>query len=359
MTNRTMVVLAATLCGCGPNYQAGKTECSDKYDCPSGYACSSVQKGATPVCYRVDSPPCDKANPFYCSWAQPPICAPSPAQCPDAVATGGSGGGGGTGPSSCTTPEFPLYCPASGGVEASCWESRTDCSTIVSCGLDDIGACSSGRKVYCAASDDNRCCVPPAVGGTCNIPACGCPAGQVCYPNTKATGLTCVASTGLTDGTTCLGKTDVCAEGLGCFGGMCSPYCETVSDCPTVDGARACDQTYWDKDQPIDGVSVCSRVCDPVTPQKPRSPLLACPVGFGCAAGDSNPGASDCIRQAGTLTAGATCSTTSDCAPGHYCSTGSLCYKYCYTSADCPTGSSCGFFASPRYAGTAQVGACE
>ena len=142
-------------------------------------------------------------------------------------------------------------------------------------------------------------CPPPAAGGTCNVfPACGCPAGQVCYPDTPATGLTCETTAGLGEGAACSGKG--CASGFGCFGGVCKRYCQSDSDCPAVDTAQSCDSTYWDSTNTIAGVSVCSRVCDPVYPQNPRSPLLACPVGFGCLADTVLPGASDCTQQSGT-----------------------------------------------------------
>ncbi len=80
-------------------------------------------------------------------------------------------------------------------------------------------------------------------------------------------------------------------------------------------------QPTWDDVNTIPGVSVCSRVCDPVKPQNPRSPLLACPVGFGCCSmGTSYPGASDCESQSGSGVSGSTCSTDDDCTPGFYCS---------------------------------------
>src|SRR5208283_3113654 len=108
-------------------------------------------------------------------------------------------------------------------------------------------------------------CPPPAAGGTCNVfPACGCPAGQVCYPDTEYTGLTCTANGGLGDGADCSSGLS-CVSGFGCFGDMCSRYCEVDSDCPAVDGAQSCLQTTWsDSGDDILGVSVCARVCDPV-----------------------------------------------------------------------------------------------
>lgn len=351
MMKRGCVLLLALL-GCGPNFESGKTQCSDKLECPDGYTCGSEQKGGTPVCYSQTN--CGANTPFFCKWAN--VCAVGPAQCPGSTGVGGAGGGGGsvTGPSSCTG-EFPVYCPATASAAAECWEADTDCSTVATCSDGIPYACSPGRKVYCAGQ---KCCVPPVVGGECNVPACGCAGGKVCYPDTVATGLTCLASDGVLEGAECNGK--VCAEGAGCFGRLCRRYCQTASDCPVVDGARSCDPTYWDSDQPIAGVSVCSRVCDPVSPQNPRSPLLSCPVGFGCTSGDGTPGASDCIRQVGILTAGATCTTTSDCAPGYYCTTGNTCNKYCFSNADCPTGIPCNYFTTtPQYAGTVQVGYCK
>ena len=349
MMKRSFVLLLALL-GCGPNFESGKTQCSDKLECPGGYTCGSEQKGGTPLCYSQTN--CG-GKAFFCKWAN--VCAAGPAQCPDSSGGGGSPGGSSvTGPSSCTDAQYPVYCPALGSTPAGCWEANTDCSTAATCSDGVPHACTTGRKVYCAGQ---QCCVPPAAGGECNVPACGCASGQVCYPDTVATGLTCITSNGIAEGAECTGK--ACAAGSGCFGSLCRRYCQTASDCLIVDGARSCDETYWAKDQPITGVSVCSRVCDPVSPQNPRSPLLSCPAGFGCTSGDGSPGASDCIHQTGTLTAGATCTATSDCAPGYYCTNGSICNKYCFTSADCPSGISCNFFATPQYAGTTQVGYCK
>jgi hypothetical protein len=338
MMKRGCVLLLA-LVGCGPNFESGKTECSDKLECPSGYTCGSEHKGSTPVCYSETN--CVRGTPFFCKWAN--LCASGPAQCP--------------GPDLCTDADFPEYCPASGGASAGCWESGVDCQSVTSC--DGVpAACSIGGRVYCAGEPGRQCCRPPQVGGQCNVPACGCPSGQVCFPYTVATGLVCLKTTGVLEGAAC-GTNDVCAEGSGCFGGLCRPYCNTVGDCLAVDNARACNSTYWSEDQTIPGVSVCGRVCDPVSPQAPRAPLLACPTGFGCMVGDGSPGASDCFRQAGTLTAGATCASTSDCAPGHYCTVGDYCNQFCFTSADCPSGTACNFFATPQYAGTVQVGYCK
>jgi hypothetical protein len=158
-------------------------------------------------------------------------------------------------------------------------------------------------------------------------------------------------------GAACSGKT--CASGLGCFAGVCKKYCQFDSDCAAVDSAQACLPTYWDAVNTIPGVSVCARVCDPVFPQNPRSPLLACPAGFGCDSAESLPGASNCVRQSGAGVTYSDCLTLSDCAPGYYCSNGNYCLKYCFSVANCPANSTCNTFSTPNYAGTAQVGYCD
>jgi hypothetical protein len=154
----------------------------------------------------------------------------------------------------------------------------------------------------------------------------------------------------------CEGK--ICAAGFGCFGGVCKSYCQTAANCAAIDGARQCQGTTWSTTgAPIAGVSVCRRVCDPVSPQTPRSPFLSCPAGFGCGTDTVAPGASDC-RRAGTGAAGASCSATSLCAPGHTCLTTGVCARYCFVSlGGCATGT-CRSFATPSFAGTLEVGSC-
>jgi hypothetical protein len=201
-------------------------------------------------------------------------------------------------------------------------------------------------------------CPTPKAGGTCNVlPACGCPAGQVCYAYSESVGLTCTADSKLGDGADC-SSAQVCASGFGCFSDICSKYCEFDSDCAAIDSARACLPTYWYTGATIPGVSVCARVCDPANPQFPRRPLAACPAGFGCIPGASNPGASQCVPQAGTGISYSNCYTSADCSPGYYCTTSYFCLKYCFTTNDCPLGSTCTAFFTPSYAGTASVGYC-
>lgn len=198
---------------------------------------------------------------------------------------------------------------------------------------------------------------PAATGGDCTLPACGCPAGQVCYPRSTTMNLGCFVSDNIAEGQSCDGK--VCASGLGCFGSVCKRYCTTATDCPAIDGASGCAQATWPNGMPINGVLVCKRVCDPTSPQAPRAPLLACPAGFACTADKANPGASECLRTSGTKLAGAACMNITECAPGHTCLASGACAKYCFKTVGCPVGAgTCTSLATPIFAGRQEVGVC-
>ena len=77
--NRLLVLLVVA--GCQPNYTSGKTECSDKEECPSGYSCSD--DGTSSKHYCIDNknlPNCLSGSKFYCSqsatcWAEPGACS--------------------------------------------------------------------------------------------------------------------------------------------------------------------------------------------------------------------------------------------------------------------------------------------
>lgn len=246
-----------------------------------------------------------------------------------------------------------------GGMPLSCAGGLTACGTSCVNVQTDVSNCGSCSQA-CAAGDAcfaGQCCSKPAAGGTCNLPACGCEQGRVCFTSTSTTGLSCVVGNGVREGEDCTGVGRVCAVGLGCFGDTCRRYCTSDMDCPSVDGAQRCNQTTRATGENIPGVLVCSRVCDPVSPQTPHSPLLSCPAGFGCKAAPV-PGASNCLKQPGTGAAGSACMDATGCLPGHYCAVSSLCFKYCYTVDDCAAGSTCMVFAVSLFAGTREVGFC-
>jgi hypothetical protein len=387
MTKRALVVTAVCCLTCSPGYEDGKTRCSEQGTCPSGYICSESNSDPTHVCVTRPSS-CSSRSTFYCRTSQ--TCWSSEVSCSTLVDCGSGklgachssalrydcntdqcvsdspGGGGGTG---CTDPDYPVHCDSLGTVPAGCWGPGAVCSTVTNCGTAsaaDYHACASASYHYdcsggkCTPNADGgtaSCAAAPAAGGTCNVlPACGCPAGQVCYPYSQATGLTCGPTSGLGEGAACTSGS-ACAAGLGCFGGVCRVHCLSATDCRSVDGVQACESTSWDSDNLIAGVFVCSRVCDPVSPQSPRSPLAACPAAHGC--GPSPTGASDCQSQPGVAVSGSACSTYQDCAPGYFCdTTGKTCFRFCYTAANCPSGTTCQPFSTPQYAGSVQVNYC-
>ena len=45
------VLIVIAVAGCGPNYESGKTECSDKNECPSGFHCGTSSTSTTKVCF--------------------------------------------------------------------------------------------------------------------------------------------------------------------------------------------------------------------------------------------------------------------------------------------------------------------
>jgi hypothetical protein len=382
MTKAALVVTVVFCLTCSPSYEDGKTRCSDQGACPSGYVCSVSNSDPLPVCVTKPSS-CSSKSTFYCRSSQ--TCWNSEVACSTVVDCGSgrhgachssglrfdcstdqcvSGSSGG--PSDCTDPDFPVYCAPSGSLPFTCWPSTVECSSITNCGTasaPDYHACATaGYHPDCAAdkciSNTGTSCSPPAAGGTCNpFPACGCAAGQVCYPDTQATGMTCGATSGLGEGAACT-NAKACAAGLGCFGGVCKVHCLSASDCRSVDGVQACDTTYWDSDNVIAGVYVCAQVCDPVSPHSPRSPLTACTAGRGC--NPSPTGASGCQSQPGPGVAGSACSDYQDCAPGYFCDTnGKTCIKFCYTASNCPSGMTCQPFSTPLYAGKTQVNYCR
>ena len=228
---------------------------------------------------------------------------------------------------------------------------------------DAGGVCGTG--VSCPAGQQclsGQCCVPPAAGGDCTtFPACGCPAGQVCYPSTTHV-LACFAGNNLLEGADC-SSGSTCQAGLGCFDGVCRPYCNTDADCPAVAGVQSCLATYWDDQQTVSilGVKVCARTCDPAHPQSPRAPFLSCPAGFGCS--PSPAGASFCFK-ASPLPTGSACTSDADCPAGNSCTGASattlVCKPYCFSSSDCAAGATCQFaWITRQYAGSQELGYCQ
>ena len=296
------------------------------------------------------------------------------------VATGGEGGSGGTGAGGATPPAqnqvatggagavtppqigtggavatsggAPVVgtggTPSSGGAPATGGSSGTGGATMTCANTCGVGMqCLGGQ-----------CCQTPLLSGSCNIPTCGCAAGQVCSPVTSATGATELACTTPTPG---LGIRQDCRNGLicpsdtGCIGGICKPYCEVDIVCTAVAGIRKCSgASSSSSGTVIPGVSFCRTICDPVLPQTPGSPLPPCPAGFRC---DPSPDSSSDCSPGGLGGAGQACQSTSDCSPGYFCD-GNTCHKYCATANDCASLMGCLEFDPPVRIGTVPVGFC-
>lgn len=403
------LLVLVVLAGCGPKYVSGSTECSDKGACPSGYLCGS-NGSATRVCFQscsnggacdsgficandginsfdvcIDSSKvsCQSGYTYFCKssatcWATAIACSTlvncgtasvpsyracatasyhfdcSTQSCSATTTPGGTGSGGASGSGGTKTDAGVGGVPGSGGM-------KTDAGVggVPGSGGAKDGGVSCSISTTCGAGQQclgGQCCATPAAGGECNqSPPCGCASGKVCYPSSTTHAMACVTAYNLAEGADCTSGLS-CQAGFGCFGGTCKRYCNSASDCPAVAGLQNCLQTTWSDDNTnILGVKVCSRICDPVHPQSPTSPLLPCPTGFNCQA--SSTGLSYCF-QSSPLPSGSTCSTSADCMPGYYCTVGGACHKYCLGNADCPSGQTCTTFPSTNMAGTYSVGYC-
>jgi hypothetical protein len=357
--NRLLVLIV--LAGCQPTYTSGKTQCSDKKECPSGFSCYDDGTNSIHYCFDTKQVVNKDAGALGTGGAGGVKTT--------VVGSGGNGGNkdagvgtGGVGGIKTTVVGRGGTVGTDGGVGAGADAGVLRDARTVDVAPDgasrDAGtactpACPTGQQCL-----SGQCCVPPAAGGACSAyPACGCLAGNVCYPSSTTHAMACFTSDNLAEGADC-SDGSTCQAGFGCFGGLCKRYCATLSDCPSVGGVRSCDQTTWSSDNSnILGVMACERVCDPAHPQSPKAPLLACPKGFNCSSDAS--GLSYCF-QASPLPAGSTCTVEGDCPAGSYCTTSGSCTRYCLANSDCSSGTTCQFTWSPaEYAGSTLVGYCK
>ena len=354
LMKRFAVLIVIAMASCGPNYESGKTQCSDKGECPSGYYCGV--SGTTKVCFskKNDSGVVGVGGAGGTGGTQTTNAGSGGSTISKTSSTGGTLGNGG----SMTTGVLGSGGAASVLRDASASRDVGTADAASDLANRDGGAagctttCSSGQKCL-----SGKCCVPPAAGGDCTVyPLCGCPTGQVCYPSSTTSAMACFKADNLAEGADCTdGST--CLAGLGCFGNICKRYCSSDSDCPSVGGVQNCMQTTWSSDNTsIAGVKVCERICDPAHPQSPTAPLLSCPTGFSCSS--STDGASYCFVAA-PLATGSTCTDDVDCAIGYYCAKSGSCNRYCLSNSDCSSGTTCRFTWSPsEYAGSIMVGYC-
>lgn len=76
-----LILIAAT--GCTPQYESGKTQCSDAKECPGGYSCSDDGTSGVHHCVENQTLGCPDTSTFYCSQSK--TCWDKPAACATAV----------------------------------------------------------------------------------------------------------------------------------------------------------------------------------------------------------------------------------------------------------------------------------
>jgi hypothetical protein len=209
--------------------------------------------------------------------------------------------------------------------------------------------------------DPARGCTSMCAESPCRLvaPQCGCPGAQACVVDstgarfcasagTASTGQACTGVAGCRAGDLCInihpsGTTNVCshfcASDTGCAGGLCIV---TLND-----GAGGT----------LPGVTLCTHVCDPVTPS-------GCPAGSFCGIFQETAGAmrllTDCGAPAGVGGQGATCTDDTDCQNGFGC-VGGACLHWCRYPAGtgCAIGYTCYPFMTPVIIRGVQYGVCD
>jgi subtilisin-like proprotein convertase family protein len=189
----------------------------------------------------------------------------------------------------------------------------------------------SGGQEYGACQ---RCNVPP--DGTCALfPQCGCNPDEMCtYSSSPATACVLASPRALNDECS---PTEPCGPGLDCLWvddqqrGVCTQWCETVSDCPNPNGTCL--------DLGLVGANYCLQGCDPRDPTNGQSPFFACGAGQVCAPVTDGDGLCALPNVLGV--SGDPCVIDVDCSPGLGCDALSQCSPWCMVGgSDCATASS-------------------
>jgi hypothetical protein len=177
-------------------------------------------------------------------------------------------------------------------------------------------------------------------------PQCGCASGESCTIDGTASGTRlCVPAGSVAIGGQCMGGS-TCAPGGFCIYASatiatCVEFCASDSDCTAPGGL--CAVTLNSSSGQIPNVTLCSENCDPTT-------NVGCPVtGMACQVLQESTGLKRSYTRcgaAGTGTQGASCMSTSTCAPTYGCfsinSNPSTCVKYCKVGgAACPGTATC------------------
>lgn len=209
------------------------------------------------------------------------------------------------------------------------------------------GAISGGGSGGSSGSaGSGSSCHPPTTDGQCELVSrCGCSASQNCaYVGTTTK---CIAPGNKSMWSACTYNSD-CPVGAGCAGGVCRPDCNTASDCGLPGTPyRACYQvTNSATGAPFVGFKTCTQQCNPMDPTNTAAdPAFgACGSGTSCiVSSEGIAGTTNCVA-AGSASAGAACTSTSDCSAGLLCAPddvgATVCTQWCrvgHDKEDCPS----------------------
>jgi hypothetical protein len=300
--NYNRLLLLIVLAGCQPTYTSGKTQCSDKKQCPTGFSCSD--DGTNAVHYCIDNknlPACASTNStFYCSQSN--TCWSQPGACSTVTYCG-------------TTQNRDYVICATAGYVPDC--NGTTCSR--SAGVGTGG--SSGNKDAGAGIDGTL-----GTGGSGGSKDAGIGTGGASTGGTGGIKTTVIVGTGGIKGTggsagaggdagilRDVRTVDVMPDGTGRdLGSTCTTTCPTGQECLS---GQCC--------APPAAGGNCTVY-----------PLCGCPSGSVCYP-SSTTHAMACYT-ATNLAEGADCTGSSICQAGLGCF-GGVCKRYCLSNSDCPS----------------------
>ena len=157
------LVLLVLLVSCQPNFQNGKTLCSDKQECPSGFVCGN--DGTDNFCFDNKIAGCPSGY-FYC--ASSGVCKVSLTQCSTtSTGSGGSGGSNGCVPtavtSACSSAASSSTDPCEICLANQCCGPMTACANDTNCNTNYTGSAWNAFT---------------ACGSNCCLAACASSGGQ-------------------------------------------------------------------------------------------------------------------------------------------------------------------------------------
>jgi len=175
-------------------------------------------------------------------------------------------------------------------------------------------------------------------GGTCSedpcklvAPQCGCDADQACTLDASGLNRVCGPAGSAMGNQGCDGTT-LCAPGLFCNGGFCSPFC--VNDDPCIPLGTICALQF------SSGDLICSDLCDPLS-----NFGEGCAPSSGCYLNTTDGGVDYlvCAPNGGVLD-GDPCTQIDDCLPGSGCyndGVSNKCLHHCRVDTGAPCPGSC------------------